>query len=540
MIQGGFKELLDEFLLEARERADEVESLLLRLPSGGSEDRRASLAQAKRELHTLKGNSGMMGFTDLQELAHRMEDEVDSLDLAGEELEIDGLLQNVDRLRHGLEEIGARADDFAELGEPEPTAVAAKADGAEEVPSAEREAAMSSVRVSFSKIDQLVELQAEALIFRNRLSDAIVRGRQLLKAAAGSGERDDSGIDAAWESVEIAQQSLEKTLDLLQDRVMELSLVPLQGLFRSLRRIVHDESNREGKKVEMQVAGGDTPIDKTLLEAAGDALGHLVRNSVIHGIEPPEERREKGKPATGRVRVAATLDANEVVIEVSDDGAGIDLAGLRAKAERIRGRSAEIGSDFALLFAEGVSTREGTDLSAGRGVGLSAVKRSVEGHGGRINVRSERGRGTIFSLRLPVTASILRSVLLRADGEDYALPLTSVAETLRPSPADRHRINHAGVLRWRGRVVPLLDLGFAFGTADGGREQGFIVVIEVNGRYRGLAVDEIAGIHDIVVKGLDQIVGRPVGISGSTILGDGRVIMILDPATLASIPPFTS
>jgi two-component system chemotaxis sensor kinase CheA len=542
MIQGGFKELLDEFLLEARERADEVESLLLRLPAGGSEDRHASLAQAKRELHTLKGNSGMMGFTDLQELAHRMEDEVDSLDLAEEELAIDGLLQKVDSLRHGLEEIGARVDDFAELGaEPEPTAPeAAAADDGTAAEVGSGEAAMSSVRVSFSKIDQLVELQAETLIFRNRLSDAIARGRQLIKAADGSGERRESGIDAAWESVEIAQQSLEKTLDLLQDRVMELSLVPLQGLFRSLRRIVHDESNREGKKVEMQVAGGDTPIDKTLLEAAGDALGHLVRNSVIHGIESPEERRQEGKPATGRVRVAATLDANEVVIEVSDDGAGIDLAGLRAKAERIRGRSAELGSDFALLFAEGVSTREGTDLSAGRGVGLSAVKRSVEGHGGRINVRSERGRGTVFSLRLPVTASILRSVLLRADGEDYALPLTAVAETLRPAPADRHRINHAGVLRWRGRVVPLLDLGFAFGTARGVRDEGFIVVMEVNGRYRGLAVDEIAGIHDIVVKGLDQIVGRPVGISGSTILGDGRVIMILDPATLASIPPFTS
>ena len=393
----------------------------------------------------------------------------------------------------------------------------------------------------FARIDQLVEMQAESLIYRNRLSDAVERSKTLAKRAA----ENPQAVAAAWEEIEAAQQALEKVLNTLQQQVTELSMVPLQGLFRSLRRIVHDESSREGKEVELEVEGGETPIDKTLLEAAGDALGHLVRNAVIHGIETPAERRRRGKREVGRVRLSATIDANQVRIEVADDGSGLDLEALRAQGAELlaagsRGREPEADSAYALVFEDGISTRGGTDLSAGRGVGLSAVKRSVERHGGRIALRSRSGVGTVFTLRLPISASILRSLTLRVDGEEYALPLTAVAETLRPEPGDRHEINHAGVVRWRGHVVPLLDLGCAFATAAAPRADGFVLVMEINGRYRALAFDEIVGIRDIVVKGLDSIVGEPPGVSGSTILGDGRVIMILDPTALATIPPWNA
>ena len=548
MIQDGFTELLDEFLLEARERTDEVESLLLQLASSGAEDREVALAKAKRELHTLKGNSGMMGFGDLQQLAHRMEDQVEALDL--EAPQVDELLTGIDRLRRGLVAVDEPAADAVAApserpaeptaappaaGEPEPSAPATG-------PTRQAtETGAGSVRVPFSKIDQLVELQAESLIYRNRLSDAVGRSKTLAKRAG----EDPQAVAAAWDEIESAQQALEKILKLLQQQVTELSMVPLRGLFRSLRRMVHDESRREGKAVELEVAGGETPIDKTLLEAAADALGHLVRNAVIHGIEKPAERRRKDKPEVGRIRLSATIDVNEVRIEVADDGAGIDFAALRAQgaellAREARGRAPEADAAYALVFEEGISTRGGTDLSAGRGVGLAAVKKSVERHGGRVDLRSRPDVGTAFSLRLPISASIMRSFTLRADGEEYALPLTAVAETLRPAPADRHQINHAGVLSWRGRVVPLLDLGCAFGTAETPRTEGFVLVMEINGRYRALAFDEIVGIRDIVVKGLDSIVGEPRGVSGSTILGDGRVIMILDPTALATIPPFNA
>jgi two-component system chemotaxis sensor kinase CheA len=535
-VQSGFQELLDEFLLEARERADEVESMLLRLKSDDPEVKDAAIARAKRELHTLKGNSGMMGFTDLQELAHHMEDQVEELDL--DRPEIDGLLSDLDDLRQGLESARPEIldDGTLEVGEAPPGA----SPEADVEPSAveSREGTGASVRVSFSRIDQLVEMQAETLIFRNRLSDAVHQGMALLKQTGIDAASFQDRSTAVWEDVERAQHALEKVLNELQERVTNLGMVPLMGLFRSLRRLVHDESAREGKNVELVIEGGDTPIDKTLLEAAGEALGHLVRNAVIHGIELPAERLRRGKSEVGTVRLRATLEGGEIWIDVADDGAGVDVDALKARARQVLGDDVDTGSDLALLYAEGLSTHEGTDLSAGRGVGMAAVKKSVEGHGGRVDVRTQRGSGTSFSLRLPVTASILRSLLMTVDGEDYALPLSAVIETIRLTQADRHQVNRAGVTRWRGHLIPLLDLGLYFGTAAAPRDQGSGVVIEVDGRFRGLAIDAIVDIRDIVVKGLDSIVGQPVGISGSTILGDGRVVMILDPAALAHVPPF--
>jgi len=539
MTNAGLQQLLDEFLLEARERADEVESLLLRLGEGDAEARQATLAQAKRELHTLKGNSGMMGFHDLQEQAHLMEDQVEALDL--DKPAIDDLLAGLDDLRCGLETIrAAEAPEETPETPPEKAAPEEVVVPRETAPptTVQPDVVAGSVRVPFSKIDRLVELQAETLIFRNRLADALSKGLALREEGGDGAEDFFTRSVAAWEEAEQARQELEKTLHLLQERVTEFGMVPLQSLFRSLGRIVHDESIREDKLVDFEIEGGDTPIDKTLLEAAGEVLGHLVRNSVIHGIETPDERRRKGKPETGRVRVRAALEANQVRIQVADDGAGIDLEALRVRAQQMGRPIDTTHSPFALLFIDGISTRSDADLSAGRGVGLSAVKRTVERRAGRIDVRSERGVGCSFTLRLPVTASILRSLLLVVDGEEYALPLNAVSESQRLESIERHEVNHARVVRWRNRLVTVLDLGLAFGTSQVERESGYVIVIEVNGHTRGLAADDMIGIRDIVVKGLDRIVGRPAGISGSTILGDGRVILILDPAALTVIPPF--
>ncbi len=531
-MQSGFQELLDEFLLEARERADEVEALLLRLTSSDTEVRDAAVARVKRELHTLKGNSGMMGFSDLQALAHRMEDQVAELDF--EDLEIGELLTDLDSFRRGLDDTRPEAEEPA-ADTPDEAAALGRREGEAGGESSEVGA---SVRVPFTKIDQLVELQAETLIFRNRLSDAVQRAMALLKQSFDDPEELVQRSAAAWEDVESAQQMLEKVLHQLQDQVTNLGMVPLRSLFRSLRRIVHDESQGEGKNVELAIDGGDTPIDKTLLETAAEALGHLVRNAVIHGIESPTERLRNGKSETGTVRLKATVEGGEIRIDVADDGGGVDVAALAARGRELLGEGYEAGSELALLFEEGLSTHRGTDLSAGRGVGLSAVKKAVESQGGRVEVRTQRGLGTSFSLRLPVTASILRSLLLRVDEEDYALPLTAVIESTRLAAGERHQVNQAGVMRWRDKLIPLLDVGLAFGTAEAPRAEGFVVVIETAGRFRGLAIDSLVGIRDIVVKGLDSIVGQPVGISGSTVLGDGRVIMILDPAALAVIPLF--
>lgn len=551
MLNSAFEELFEEFLLEARERVDDVEEALLALETSASvAERRAHLAQAKRQLHTLKGNSGMMGFTELQRLSHTLEDEVEELDLQAPA--IAPLLSSLDQLRRELTVIaaaaGAASETRAEEAGLSPTGpsetVAGETPGGEAtttelVPEGRlADLRAGSVRLPFAKIDQLVEMLAEIVIFRNRLSDTLARGITLARSGAlTAGEDFQTSSLQAWENVERAYLALEKTLNLFQEQVTHLGMVPLQTLFRSLGRIVHDESEREGKQVRLEIAGGDTPIDKTLLEVAAEALGHLVRNSVIHGIEKPELRRQARKPESGTVRVSAAIEGNQILLEVADDGGGIALERLRRRAEERGAAGVDRDAVIALIFEEGISTRDATDLSSGRGVGLSAVKRSVERHGGRVEVNSQTGLGSVFRLRLPVTASILRSVLLAVDGEQYALPLGAVAETLRLNPEQLHELNHAHVLPWRGRLVPMLDLGMTFGTAPRPRASGFVVLINVNGRLRGLAADDIVGIRDIVVKGLDTIVGQPTGVSGSTILGDGRVIMILDPAALSTVSP---
>ena len=551
-----FRELLADFLSEAAERIDAVEQQLLALSDASNEARDEAIVQIKRDLHTVKGNAGMMGFADIQALAHALEDQVATYD-PGNDADlgdwVDATLGAVDEIRatlrglaHGDTSASAAADtasesDTATSDRAMPGTASATQDGRKTADNRAQDddrqletlAALSAsdgrVRVPYAKIDELVELQAEALVLRNRLSKAIDDSR-------GTHARDDE----VWQRIAQTYESLEKSLDLMQDRIIDLGMVPLEGLFRSLSRIVHDESRGEGKHVRLVVSGGDTPIDKALLEVAAEALGHLIRNAVIHGIESPDERAALEKPQEGTVSLDAEVVSSEVHIRVHDDGAGIDLDTLARKATEALDSSA-IGQQYddplAIVFEAGISSRRDASMSAGRGVGLSAVKASVERVGGQVQVTSEPGNGATFTLRLPLTTTILRSLLLDTDGETYALPLGSVVESLHLDRSMIHNVNHSGMLRWRGKVIPLLDLGAAFETADLMRESGFAVVIATGGRNRALVVDNIAGIRDIVVKGLDPIVGSPVGISGSTILGDGRVIMILDPVTLVTVPP---
>lgn len=526
-----FQELLEDFHLEARERLDSVEELLLSLASQDESARRESMNQARRELHTLKGNSGMMGFSELQELAHGMEDRVDELDpMAPEVVE---LLQGVDRFRQLLhQEVGSQLGEGDDVGDKAAVAAATGKVAETGQLEASQELASGSVRVPFTELDGLVELLAEVLLYRNRLSDSLDRLHSTLPLLTKE-------MADAWDDVGDVRLSFEKVLDFLQDRVLQLRMVPLQTLFRHLNRIVHDESAREGKHVRLDTEGGETPLDKALLELASEALGHLVRNAVNHGIEAPSEREKSGKPEQGTIRLSASVHGQEVHIEVRDDGSGIDPEVLRKSAQE---RGLEVGDGasaaelYKLLFLAGFSTKEGAvDLSAGRGIGLSAVSEAVRRHGGRVEVDSDLGAGTRFLLRLPLSVSITRALFLRADGEEYALPLGAVVESLHYRRDVSSRVRQTEIFEWRGHLLPVLDVGTCFGTARASRGQGFVVVIEALGRYRALVVDELTGIRDIVVKGLDPLLGSPRGISGSNIMGDGRVVLILDPPALTEI-----
>ena len=505
-----FQALVEEFYLESRERLSAIEEALLGLETADAARREELVVSAKRELHTLKGNSGMMGLKELQALAHDLEDRVAELEGSDE---VGALLADVDRFRRMLERACGREEEVADE------------EGAPDAASAVQE----SVRVSFTALDQLVDLLSEMVIFRNRLDQSLHKAFEHLEKR----ERHDE----VWRDVESAHQTLERTLRDLQAGVMQLRMVPLGSFFGQLKRIVFDESASEGKEVEFTTGGGETPLDKALLEVASEAMGHIVRNAVVHGIETPDERKKRGKAAKGRLSVLAEAHADEVVIDIEDDGRGIDRQAL---VEAARKRGFEVGPNTdlqSLLSLPGISTRERADRSAGRGMGMSAVVESVRRRGGQVEVTSVEGRGTRFRLRLPLSAAILRAMLLRVDEAVYALPLSSVQETLRLASGQRHTMNHSGVARWRGRLLSLVDLGLFFETANGAREEGYVVVVEAEGRFRGLVVDEMVGIQDVVVKPLGDTVGSPRGLAGSTILGDGEVVLILDPIDLAGTSP---
>lgn len=522
MVVEGLEALLGEFILDVRERLDRVEQSLLDLPTLSDAERSERLSATKRDLHTLKGNSGMMGLVDLQELAHRMEDKV----AAGGELDIGDLLAGVDTFRSQVRALDKQASEQAPGGSNAANDVASDDTG---------EQSFASVRVPFKALDPLIDLIGEMVIVRNRMSDCVARGSSLDPAAVDFAPRSAE----AWDAVQLAQDSLNDTLDVIRERVMALRMTPLSVLLGTLRRMVHDEAARANKRAALETEGGDTPLDKALLDVANEALGHLVRNAVIHGLEDPSDRVAAGKPETGTVRVRASTKGDEVWIEVSDDGGGIDRDQLRRVA-RSRGVETDHLADITeVLLEAGFTTKARADMGSGRGIGLAAVRKAVQRQGGEIEITTDLGKGTTFLLRLPISVSIARALLVTADGEVYAVPLTAVVDSRRMELGDSHTVNQAGVLHWRDELLTLLDLGCHFQTNRETRRTGYVVVIEVGGKRRGLVADKILGVREVVVKGLDPIVGRPPGVGGSTVLGDGRPILILDPRRLVEVEPFS-
>ena len=379
----------------------------------------------------------------------------------------------------------------------------------------------SSIRVSIEKVDQMINLVGELVITQAMLAQTA------------------SQFDpVVFEKLHSGMNQLERNTRDLQESVMSIRMMPISFVFSRYPRVVRDLASKLNKRVELKTVGENTELDKGLIEKIADPLTHLVRNSLDHGIEVPEKRTAAGKPAQGTITLRAFHQGGSIVIEVSDDGAGLNRGKILSKA-RERGLPVHDGMTdqevWLLIFEAGFSTADTVTDVSGRGVGMDVVKRNIQGMGGRIDIESAFGVGTRISIRLPLTLAILDGLSVAVGGQMFIVPLNYIIESLQPTAADIKTVSgHGRVVQVRGEYLPVIALHEIFNLRPNVTEvhEGILVILEAEGHKAALFVDDLVGQHQVVIKSLESNYRRVQGVSGATIMGDGKVALILDTAAL--------
>jgi len=380
------------------------------------------------------------------------------------------------------------------------------------------------VRVELSRLDELMRMIGDLVISRARLEDALARAERHLPARE-------------WRSIQENAQQIERQLKDLREGVTRVRLVPVREIFQRMPFVVRDLSRESGTRVRLELRGQQTEIDKYLIERMMDPVLHLVRNAVSHGFESAADRLAAGKPAEGTLTLSASGVGDSVLLEIADDGRGIDV---EAVADRARARGVDVpasGLDEAALLevicAPGFSTREETDRASGRGVGMSVVRTTVLELNGRLSLSTVRGAGTRFTIELPLTLSIADALVATVGDRTFAVPQSAVREVLEVDPASLRLVEDREIAPFRGGVLPIVRLSRVFGLEAQPRRALHVFVIGSGLDQLGVAVDRIIGQREIVVRSMADALIRVDGIAGATDLGDGRVVLILDLAVLA-------
>jgi two-component system chemotaxis sensor kinase CheA len=619
-------EFVSYFRDEAEELLQQIDSDLLQLEDfvGSGRADGELINSLFRALHTVKGSAGMLQFSDVQMVAHRLENLCDLLrkermplsescvdilfagrdfltDLidaavngkenpagltdfigrvdsfvaiyeetsnviegtTGTDVSFEDAATAEDRQEVSEEEIAAfeaevwrqveaaRAAHAAQpAAEPAPVEVVQRPQPPQDVapaPKLERKSEKRStthqtIRVDIERLDLLLNLVGELVINRTRISDiAGTLERSLTDKNGAAAQLNGHAKAFASLAKELADSSalLARTTNEIQESIMKVRMVPIGQVFDRFPRMVRDVAKARGKEVQLVISGAETDLDKTIVDEVGEPLMHLLRNCVDHGIETPEERERRGKPRHGTISLNAYHEGNQIIIEVTDDGNGIDL-------ERVRARGVKqglIGSDdrlsdreiIELIFTPGFSTAEVISDVSGRGVGMDVVKKNIGRLKGVFDVNTVPGAGTTFTIKLPLTLAIIQALLVRVVDELYAIPLDSVIESQRIEIQDVRTVHGNEVITLRGQVVPLVRVADFFelgGERD--PEKVMIVIVGLQGRQVGLVVDSFQGEQEIVIKPLSDVVGRIPGISGATILGNGSISLIIDVHSLVS------
>jgi two-component system chemotaxis sensor kinase CheA len=545
-------ELLSDFLVETTEHVDAATMELVQLEKDPGDQ--ALIASLFRHIHTIKGTSGFLKLPRVGRLTHAAEALIGALRDGAPVVpsHITLVFASVDRLKDILAEMGQSEDepagddgdliealeeatrmaraDVARAREPaEPRAETTPAAPPQPHPNLEAHASGTThigetVRVSVGVLDRLMGIVSELVSTRNRLLEL-------------AGARSDEAMTSTV-------QTLSSITSDLQDAVMSARMQPVGRLFATLPRLVRDLAQDLGKKIALSTEGADTELDRQVIELIRAPLTHIIRNCADHGLESPAERVAAGKSETGLVTVRAAYDAGQITIDIADDGRGLDVERIHAKALAL-GLICEPDISkladqdlFQLVFAPGFSTAEGVTRVSGRGVGMDVVRENIQSIGGAITLNSRRGRGTTVTLRIPLTLAITPALILACGGMRFAIPQMTVVELVGVGAGFEHAIqyiNGAAVLRLRHDVLPLLDLAGTLDLRRCGNEaphKGFVVVLRVGLARFGLIVEAIADVQEIVIEPLVSALARLGVFSGQTILGDGSVVLILDPSAL--------
>ncbi len=549
-------DLLREFLTEAGEHLDTVDSELVRFEQTPDDD--AILRNIFRLVHSIKGTCGFLGLPRLEALAHAAETLMgrlrDGMPATADTVSL--ILATVDRIKLILAELdrvqaepdGQDADIIGALdhaagstssGRPGEAPLSdlerawQEAPGPDEPSSATelRPARIASpagpgatrsqtIRVAVGTLEHLMTMVSELVLTRNQLLDVA--------------RRSDGDL-----GFKVPLQRLSQVTAELQDGIMKTRMQPIGSVWAKLPRLVRDLAPELGKRLDLAMTGAETELDRQLLDHIRDPITHLVRNAADHGIEPPEERRRLGKPAHGTIRLRAFQEGGSITIEVGDDGRGIDHAAIRRQA-------AELGTvlpeDLArmsedevaqLIFHPGFSTARALSTISGRGVGMDVVKTNIAAIGGTVEIESEPGHGATFVVKIPLTLAIVAALIVSIRGQRFALPQIAIVELVRVRPGSDHsleRMGGAALLRLRNELLPVIDMAalLRLGGQEPEADRGYVVVAEVGRRRFGLLVESVIETEEIVVKPMSSRLKHLAVFSGNTILGDGGVVLIVD------------
>jgi two-component system chemotaxis sensor kinase CheA len=585
-------EIIDDFVMEAEESLEKIDPMFLELETKGFD--KEILNDIFRSMHTIKGAAGFLGFQSIIDVAHSTEGlmknlrdghlkvssslislvlkSVDMIKLLlvhikardNQEEDISPLLEELDIVLKGgvppvingppaetavqsHDETGPEEYEAAELVAPESTEPAdfveqeapepVKTDVDAEKPVESSKAAsipkggVQTLRVDVDRIDKVMNLTGEIVLVRNRLLNIV----NFLESRYST----DEYVEGLQETVSF----LDLVTSDIQLAVMKMRMLPIKKVFGKFPRLVRDISQGLGKDVQLSISGEETEVDRSVIERIGDPMVHIIRNAIGHGLEPPGERKAKGKPVKGIIDITAYQQGNQIMIEVADDGKGIDVEKVKLKAlERSLITKEEVNKmtdkeAANLIFHAGFSTVDEVTELSGRGVGMDVVKMNISKLNGYVEIITTKNVGTTFRISIPLTLAIIQALMVRSGGVQYAIPLSPIEETLKIEDKDMDMVAGNKVLTVRDSVLPLTELTDMLGYHGGEAAQDYryVLVMAIGDRRFCVGVDELLGQEEVVIKAIDGIDTDMTGILGATITGDGKIVLILDPSSISKV-----